>query len=480
MLSLNLRMIFSRQFLGAAVLVVSLCQTALAEALPQTPACLLNCEVEVLEPMGCPVTNLTTIGNCLCTSSTLQYELAICMFTSCNETDLITATEVLQSEICITFPKESRKAEILRVEVIIAAFAFPMIALRLISRTWVARRLWWDDWMIVICALFMVPNTVIPVYSSYLGFGQHIWDIPVLNFTRLNLLYWVASIFYALIQNFAKLSILFLYLRIFPTPNFRWLVQFALVWQCCHMVAFTFTVIFQCIPVESFWNLTIPGTCMNVNAAMRAGAFASIFEDIAIMVLPISELIGLNLDLRKRLSLCFMFALGSFACVTSMIRLRYVWNYKLTLDGTWNDIEIVLWSDIETYVAVMCSCLMCIRPLLLKIFPALFSTSRAHSAGTESTTSNRRRRTWSMMIGSAFRIPKITNTGSESNIMTRLPDQSGNKSAKTIIIQGTNESERDLQGIEMEERGVSPSTFGRSENEAGVSVESINLHSGDK
>jgi hypothetical protein len=124
-------------------------------------------------------------------------------------------------------------------------------------------------------------------------------------------LYWIASIFYALIQNIAKFSILFLYLRIFPTPSFRLLVKLAIAWQLCHMVAFTFTVVFQCIPVQSFWDLTLKGKCINANATLKAGAFASIFEDLVIMVLPISELKGLNLGLRKRVALCFMFALGS-------------------------------------------------------------------------------------------------------------------------------------------------------------------------
>lgn len=51
--------------------------------------------------------------------------------------------------------------------------------------------------------------------------------------------------------------------------------------------------------------------CLDINAATKAGQFASIIEDLIIMVLPISELKGLNLNLRKRIALCFMFAIGS-------------------------------------------------------------------------------------------------------------------------------------------------------------------------
>ncbi|KAF8858379.1 hypothetical protein BDZ45DRAFT_591268 [Acephala macrosclerotiorum] len=77
------------------------------------------------------------------------------------------------------------------------------------------------------------------------------------------------------------------------------------------MIAFTITVIFRCFPVEALWKVSMERKCMNINTVTKAGAFASIVEDLIIMVLPISELKGLNLNLRKRTALCFMFALGS-------------------------------------------------------------------------------------------------------------------------------------------------------------------------
>jgi hypothetical protein len=42
-------------------------------------------------------------------------------------------------------------------------------------------------------------------------------------------------------------------------------------------------------------------------------------------------------------------------------------------------VDIVIWSEIEMYMAVICACLMCIRPLLLKYFPALFPTTKKSS-----------------------------------------------------------------------------------------------------
>ena len=84
-----------------------------------------------------------------------------------------------------------------------------------------------------------------------------------------------------------------------------------MVFMVCHGTAFFFVVAFQCVPVRSIWDREIVGQCVNSQALIYAGAGFSIFEDFAIMLLPIFELKGLNLSRRKRIALGFMFALGS-------------------------------------------------------------------------------------------------------------------------------------------------------------------------
>ena len=66
---------------------------------------------------------------------------------------MVVATQISQDEICLGVPYPSRQVEIIRAEIILAAFAFPIVGLRLISRIWVAHRLWWDDWMIILATV---------------------------------------------------------------------------------------------------------------------------------------------------------------------------------------------------------------------------------------------------------------------------------------------------------------------------------------
>lgn len=63
------------------------------------------------------------------------------------------------------------------------------------------------------------------------------------------------------------------------------------------------------------------------------------------------------------------------ACITSMIRLKHMIYYNLNaLDGTWTSVDVVIWSIIEVYSAMVCACLVAIRPLLVRCIPSVFNT----------------------------------------------------------------------------------------------------------
>ena len=79
----------------------------------------------------------------------------------------------------------------------------------------------------------------------------------------------------------------------------------------CHTIAFVVVVSFQCTPVDAVWDIAVHGKCINSQAFVYTAAGFGILEDFVIMLLPIWELKGLKLELRKRIALGFMFALGS-------------------------------------------------------------------------------------------------------------------------------------------------------------------------
>lgn len=102
-----------------------------------------------------------------------------------------------------------------------------------------------------------------------------------------------------------------LYLRIFPDEKFQRITKILLAFVIFHLIAFFFAVTFQCIPVRKIWDQTIAGKCTDLVVIIYSGAVFSILEDLVLIVLPIPQLKGLDLTLRKKVALAFMFSLGS-------------------------------------------------------------------------------------------------------------------------------------------------------------------------
>lgn len=63
--------------------------------------------------------------------------------------------------------------------------------------------------------------------------------------------------------------------------------------------------------------------CLDVNLVTIAVAANSIFQDVIIVILPLSLLLMRNISWRKRRSIIVMFSLGIFVAITSCIRLDF-------------------------------------------------------------------------------------------------------------------------------------------------------------
>ena len=113
-----------------------------------------------------------------------------------------------------------------------------------------------------------------------------------------------------------KVSILLQYLRLF-VPNRTvdmplYILIHACIWMnvIYHLVVL-FLIIFTCTPRQKFWDPFISGKCINVNALYQSSGVVNAVSDVAILILPIKPILGLQLPLRKKISTLAIFATGS-------------------------------------------------------------------------------------------------------------------------------------------------------------------------
>ncbi|KAJ3938431.1 uncharacterized protein N0V96_011682 [Colletotrichum fioriniae] len=232
----------------------------------------MPCFVDAFHSGNCTIDSLT---ECVCTNIPLQARASACIQRACEFDDQV-ATARISQRLCEGYPYPDRRRFSKVFSIGLPVITILTVALRCLARLQVTNRLWWDDWTALIALIF-----------------------------------YVLQMLYIFVQVFAKASIACFYSRVFTNQKFRLAVKFFMVFLFVHGFMFLLLMVFQCLPIESIWDRSIQGRCLNVSAISYGGAACSILEDIVLIVIPIPELMKLQLGKKKRTALVCMFAIGS-------------------------------------------------------------------------------------------------------------------------------------------------------------------------
>ncbi|CCF43882.1 integral membrane protein [Colletotrichum higginsianum] len=299
------------------------------------------------------------------------------------------ATARISQNLCKGYPREERRRFSKIFAIGLPLVTTLAVALRCVARLQVASKLWWDDWTALMALGFLIVMSGLGLVNSSLGFGYHYWDIDPGNGKMILQIFYAQQLLYIFIQVFAKASIACFYSRVFTNKRFQLAIKCFLVFLFSHGLMFLLLLAFQCVPVRSIWDRSVNGRCFDTAAISYGGAACSILEDFVLILMPLPELLKLKLSKRKKSALVFMFGIGSFACVASMVRLKYLVTFVHSFDATWDNVYLVIWSSIELNLAIICGSLPALRSLFKKI-PALLKTVRSSAGGEKSRADQRR------------------------------------------------------------------------------------------
>ncbi|KAH7121365.1 hypothetical protein EDB81DRAFT_913512 [Dactylonectria macrodidyma] len=388
-------MLFKETFRDSWALLLFLCianapfvasqdSSSATELIGLLPNCSLPCLLDGVQAAAC---DLTALPECLCPNVALQSNISTCVQLSCTYKDQATVS-VLSNKLCTGYPKESRQHQLLATAIACAAVVFPIVILRAISRLKVTSRLWLDDWMTVVATVILAALIGVVVTVTKLGFGLHYWNVDVTHAVPILKMMYVSEILYIVIQVAAKGSLLAFYARIFPNRKFQIAVWVGAAFLVGHGILFLGLVIFECRPVAAIWDRSLERQCLDLTKIALAGAALAIFEDIAFLIMPIPEILKLQLSTRKRIALLLVFSVGSFACITSMVRLKTVLIFGKSQDQTWDYVDGIIWSVVELSCALACAGLPALWPLI-KSIPGVLSTVRGSKVRDLTDLTNR-------------------------------------------------------------------------------------------
>lgn len=189
------------------------------------------------------------------------------------------------------------------------------VILRIAYKRWAGLDFGWDDFFCLSTIIAGVPATVVNAHGlPQNGLGHDIWTLTPKQITEFSIYFYAVEILYFLEVGMLKLSLLFFYLRIFPSPRVQGLLWGTVAFVSVTSLMYLFLSMFQCTPVSYFWTKwdgTGHGHCIDITKVVWSNAGISIIVDIWMLAIPMWQLRALQLDWRRKIGVGMMFGVGT-------------------------------------------------------------------------------------------------------------------------------------------------------------------------
>lgn len=176
--------------------------------------------------------------------------------------------------------------------------------------------------------------------------------------------------------------------------NFTHVCYAVIATLAAYLVAMFVFFIMECRPISYMWTSwdgEHEGHCINFTLGIYTGSGLNIAFDLIVFFLPVPRLVKLQVkDTRRKVGVVFIFLVGLFVTVCSIIRLQYIAQVGQYSNATYHYNEIGLWSGVEADVGVICACMPSITGPILHFFKkTVGSKLSSGKSGSHSRMSSR-------------------------------------------------------------------------------------------
>ncbi|RYP64867.1 hypothetical protein DL771_008582 [Monosporascus sp. 5C6A] len=286
------------------------------------------------------------------------------------------------------------------------------VGARIVSRVGIVRRWSWDDYFIVLAWILAFGLSFSVQLGSRNGLGRHDVDIPAEYWGTLRRCEYTFSILYNPALMATKTSVLVFYLRL--SKNTERVLRLAswVVLGIVNVAGIVLTVmnIFQCRPVHAAFETYVDKPqCIPLLTEFICSAPVNIVTDLAILALPLPVLTGMRLPRRQKIILVLTFTLGVFITVVDVVRIYYLQQAVTEVSPTasinpaatfgdqpdfaWNASLSLMWSAVEVNIGVACACVPTLKPLIIRILPAMLLDRYGTRGGSDMADTKTRSKT---------------------------------------------------------------------------------------
>ncbi|KAK2002550.1 integral membrane protein [Colletotrichum falcatum] len=251
-----------------------------------------------------------------------------------------------------------------------------------------------DDYLIGISLGLAIIFFGLSIKLCELGVGVHMWQVKRADFSPGFLLHaLIAILIYSLSVTTAKLSLLFLYLRLSPEKWFRIVTMAFVGFATAYALIYLLLIVLSCRPIHASWDLSAQAgaTCVNKGVIYLVLSGTNIVMDIVCLILPLRIIIPLQMARRQKISLILLFATGGFVCFCAIRRTTVLPPLFTSKDFTFDLPKQLNWASVEVNAGVVCASVPALKPFFVRYLPMLV-TSRAGSPECKGSNPNSRGR----------------------------------------------------------------------------------------
>ncbi|KAK0719234.1 hypothetical protein B0H67DRAFT_149203 [Lasiosphaeris hirsuta] len=254
--------------------------------------------------------------------------------------------------------------------VVMTTLASFTVGLRFYVRGKLLRAIRKEDWFILVALMSSIISSGFVIKESRVGFGRHMATVSAEEMISYTHASYFMTLFYNLSLFLTKISILIMFLRVLTHEYIRKATYATLGLVVVYNV-WAFGMYFtMCIPIQRMWDRSIPGYCHPLDV-WWALTYLHIVTDFMIFCLPIPVVATMTIPMRQKASLLLVFCVGFFVCLISVLRTIWLNQLLYMSDVTWELVSIGNWSVVEVNTAIVCACVMTLKPLLRKLFGPL-------------------------------------------------------------------------------------------------------------
>jgi hypothetical protein len=162
----------------------------------------------------------------------------------------------------------------------------------------------------VICGIYQITKSLQLSRQANTHISQSLQELS-LTFLQ----YFIfLEVFYVVGLVMVKSAVLCFFLRIFPDSRFRIIVKCTLAFNFLTGITFFVLIFFQTHPLSLFWEgwekQQAHLVMLGIITLTLPHAGLSLLLDVWMLVLPLTQLWGLGLKIRKKLGVIAMFSVG--------------------------------------------------------------------------------------------------------------------------------------------------------------------------